>query len=94
MFQHQSGTGYVNKNGGNTNTSTNPMQVRRNKSDYCWNFTKEFHANLAISVNLLKGVNIVTPQHMEFMRATNYKKGMEIKTLVLVLVLDHRLLRI
>ena len=28
-----------NNNSG-SNTSNNPMQVRRNKSDYCWNFNK------------------------------------------------------
>ena len=34
-----SGGGYaVGKNGGNS--SNNPMQVRRNKSEYCWNFNK------------------------------------------------------
>ena len=38
---HYSGAGYVhNKNGNNGNSSNNPMQVRRNKSDYCWNFNK------------------------------------------------------
>ena len=28
------------RNGVSSNTSSNPMQVRRNKSDYCWNFNK------------------------------------------------------
>ena len=44
LYQHSSGTGYVatgrvsvSQNG---NSSNNPMQVRRNKSDYCWNFNK------------------------------------------------------
>ena len=39
-FQHYSAGYAVPKNnsfGGNIN---NPMQVRRNKSDYCWNFNK------------------------------------------------------
>ena len=30
----------MNQNNGNPNSSSNPMQVRRNKSDYCWNFNK------------------------------------------------------
>ena len=33
----QSGT---YKNYSSSNSSSNPMQVRRNKSDYCWNFNK------------------------------------------------------
>ena len=39
-YQHfSSGRYVVSKNNGNS--STNPMQVRRNKSDYCWNFNKK-----------------------------------------------------
>ena len=36
------GTFYHGKsnNYGSGNTSSNPMQVRRNRSDYCWNFNK------------------------------------------------------
>ena len=36
---HYSGGGYVNTKASG-NSSNNPMQVRRNKSDYCWNFNK------------------------------------------------------
>ena len=38
-YQHYSGGGYAppSKVGSG---SSNPMQVRRNKSDYCWNFNK------------------------------------------------------
>ena len=34
--QFSSGTGFTS----GKNSSSNPMQVRRNKSDYCWNFNK------------------------------------------------------
>ena len=39
---HYSGGGYVtNRGAGNSgNSSSNPIKVRRNKSDYCWNFSK------------------------------------------------------
>ena len=41
-YGHYSGSGYTApKSYGNNNSSNNnPMQVRRNKSDYCWNFNK------------------------------------------------------
>ena len=46
-YQHYSGSGYVSggasgnsRNYGSYNNNSNPMQVRRNKSDYCWNFNK------------------------------------------------------
>ena len=38
---HASGGGYVGTRGfGGQGGNNNPMQVRRNKSDYCWNFNK------------------------------------------------------
>ena len=39
---HYSGGGYTTPKypNGNNNSNNNPMQVRRNKSDYCWNFNK------------------------------------------------------
>ena len=40
MYGHFGGGSYVNNRGSNGNTSHNPMQVRRNKPDYCWNFNK------------------------------------------------------
>ena len=43
FVSHYSGGGYVNTKGysnGASGTNSNPMQVRRNKSDYCWNFNK------------------------------------------------------
>ena len=43
MYQHTSGGGYVASRtftSQSCNSSNNPMQVRRNKSDYCWNFNK------------------------------------------------------
>ena len=41
-FPHYNSSGTVlnRSNNTNSNTSTNPMQVMRNKSDYCWNFNK------------------------------------------------------
>ena len=42
-FQHYSRGGFVlgkSNYGSGHNTSSNPMQVRRNKSDYCWNFNR------------------------------------------------------
>ena len=42
-YSHYSGGGVAappNKMSNGNNTSSNPMQVRRNKSDYCWNFNK------------------------------------------------------
>ena len=36
---HYSGGGFVQSRG-SYSSNTNPMQVRRNKSDYCWNFNK------------------------------------------------------
>ena len=38
-FQHYSGSGYVNK-GSISSNNNGSMQVKRNKSDYCWNFNK------------------------------------------------------
>ena len=37
-FPHYSGSGMATPRG--NGGSLNPMQVRRNKSDYCWNFNK------------------------------------------------------
>ena len=39
---YNAGHGFYVARGGssNRNTSSNPMQVRRNKSNYCWNFNK------------------------------------------------------
>ena len=39
-YSNLSGSGYAVGRNNNGNTSHNPMQVRRNKSDYCWNFNK------------------------------------------------------
>ena len=39
-FPHSSGSGYVMNKGSSSTVTNNPMQVRRNKSDYCWNFNK------------------------------------------------------
>ena len=42
VYQHSVGSGYVSgqKGFGNNTHNSNPMQVRRNKSDYCWNFNR------------------------------------------------------
>ena len=44
MYQHHSRSGFVGNKPTNgsfqNNNSSNPMQVSRNKSNYCWNFNK------------------------------------------------------
>ena len=45
MYQHTNSSGYAAGGAGfkgfsNQSNNANPMQVRRNKSDYCWNFNK------------------------------------------------------
>ena len=44
VYQHSLGSGTFSSNrgcnGNSQNNNSNPMQVRRNKSDYCWNFNK------------------------------------------------------
>ena len=76
-YAHYSGGGYVANRNGSTNQ--NPMQVRRNKSDYCWNFNKGVPCKFGENANLLKDVNTVTHLHMVSMLASSYRKKRVLK---------------
>ena len=39
-YQHYSGSGFAAPRSASSGYNGNPMQVKRNKSDYCWNFNK------------------------------------------------------
>ena len=63
--QYSGTTGHGSGRNFSNNASSNPMQVRRNKSDYCWNFNKGVPCKFGEGVNLWKGVSAVTHQLME-----------------------------
>ena len=57
VVNHYAGSGYVGarySNGNSSNTSSNPMQVRRNKSDYCWNFNKGIPCKFGVKCKFIE----------------------------------------